>query len=204
MIISPDLVPLLRTNLGLVRGTLWRRLAWRRLPWTPCLCRSLESFKTEILHASLLLVVVAHAERVSVRTLGLELELGGLRDCHLVIGECGGSRVANTRSVAAILVYIELLLHGVVCPSVVCGEEIGSNLIDGLGIRVGRGSVEALIACVALPLVGMRVVRVQLGVGRVASSISHAKLALVRSCTVLFKREGLVRVGERARLKCWT
>jgi hypothetical protein len=47
-----------------------------------------------------------------------------------VIGERGGSRVANTRGVAAILVNIELLLHGVVCSRVVCGEEVGSNLID--------------------------------------------------------------------------
>jgi hypothetical protein len=37
-----------------------------------------------------------------------------------------------------------------------------------------------LVACVALPLVGMRVVRVQLGVGGVAGSISHAKLARVQ------------------------
>jgi hypothetical protein len=97
-----------------------------------------------------------------------------------VVGECSGSRVSNTRSATTILVYIELLLHGVVGPSVVCSEEVGGDLVNRFGVRVGRGSVEALIACIALPLVGMGVVGVQLGVGGVASSIRHVKTALVQ------------------------
>lgn len=142
------------------------------------MCRSLKSLETEVLHASRLLVVIPHAERVSAGPLGLKLQFGGLRDSHLVIGERGGSGVPNTRRVAAILMHVELLLHVVVGPGVVCGEEVGGDLVGQVGGRVRRGSVEALIACIALSLVGMGAVGIQLGVGGVARGVSHANLAL--------------------------
>jgi hypothetical protein len=81
------------------------------------------------LHASLLLMMVAHVERVTSRTLCLELQFCRLRHRHLVVGKGSSSRVANTRCVAAILVYIELLLHIVVGSGVVCGQEIRSDLV---------------------------------------------------------------------------
>lgn len=95
-----------------------------------------------------------------------------------MIGQRGGSSVSNAGSVAAILVHVELLLH-VVSSGVVCGKEVGGDLVCEIRVRIRGRTVEALIACVALPLVGMGVVRVQLGVGGVASSIGHVDLAMV-------------------------
>lgn len=95
-----------------------------------------------------------------------------------MIGKRGSSSVSNAGSVAAILVYVELLLH-VVSSSVVCSKEVGGDLVGEIRVCIWGRAVETLIACVALPLVGMSVVRVQLGVGEVASSVGHLDLAMV-------------------------
>ena len=74
-----------------------------------------QSLETKVLHARLLLAVVAHAEGAIARVLRLKLQFGSLGYRHLVVGEGGGSSVANTRRVgSAIVVYVELLLHVVV------------------------------------------------------------------------------------------
>lgn len=48
----------------------------------------------------------------------------------------------------------------------------------------------ALIACVALPLIGVKVVRIQLGVGRIAGSIGHGPWTVLES-------DGLVGILSR-------
>lgn len=129
VVVPPHLVPLFCANLGLVGGALWWRVAGCCLAWTARLCRGLESLEAEILHARLLLVVVAHAEGTVGRVLRLELELRRLRHRHLVVGKGSGSSVANTRRVGAIVVvHIELLLH-VVVGSVVRGQKRSRGLI---------------------------------------------------------------------------
>jgi hypothetical protein len=147
------------------------------LAGAPCLGCGLQSLQTEVLHAGLLLMVITHAERVAARALRLKLQLGRLRYSHLVVGKSGSSSVSHTRCIAAILVHVELLLHVVVGSGVVCGKEVCSDLVGQVRVGVGRGPVEALVASVALSLVSMGVVGVQLGVGRVASSIRHANVA---------------------------
>jgi hypothetical protein len=122
-------------------------------------------------------MVIAHAEGIPARALRLELQLGRLWYSHLVVGEGGSGSVSHTRRVAAILVHVELLLHVVVGPGVVCGKEVGSDLIGQIRVGVGCGSVETLVASIALSLVGMGVMGIQLGVGRIASRICHANVA---------------------------
>jgi hypothetical protein len=150
-------------------------------------------------------MVIAHAERVAARSLCLKLQLGWLRYSHLVVGEGGSSSVSHTRCIAAILVHVELLLHVVVGPGVVCGKEVCSDLVSQVRVGVGRGPVETLVASVALSLVSMGVVGVQLGVGRVASGIRHANLArlllwgleaVTSDCGFCVRKARFVQVGS--------
>ena len=145
------------------------------MTWAARLCCSLEGLEAEVLHARLLLVMVAHSKRAVTRVLGLELELGRLGHCHLVVGKGGGCGIAHTGRVgAAIVVHVKLLLH-VVVSGVVRGKERGSGLVGQVAVGVvGCGPVDALVARVALSLVGVDAgVGIQLAVCRVAGSIRH-------------------------------
>lgn len=104
-------------------GALWWRVAGCCLARPSRLCCSFQSLETEILHARLLLAMVAHAEGAVAGILRLELELGRLRHCHLVVGKGGGCGIAHTCRVGpAIVVHVELLVH-VVVGGVMRGEE---------------------------------------------------------------------------------
>lgn len=115
MIVPSDLVPFFCANLRLMSSALWRGVAGRCLAWAACLCSSFQSFKAEVLHARLLLMLVSHGEGPIPRALRLELQLGRLRHRHLVIGKGSGSGITNTSRIGAtVLVHVEVLLHIVV------------------------------------------------------------------------------------------
>ena len=155
VIIPPDLVPLIRADNRLMRRALGWRIAVSWLAGATCLCRSLQSFEAEVLHASLLLVV-SHVESiVSASGLGLKLELCRLGYCHLVIGQSCCSGVANAGGVAAAVVtrHVELL-KVVVGTGIVLSKMKGGILVGQIGIsHVGPSAAHALVARVTLTFV---------------------------------------------------
>lgn len=113
--------------------------------------------------------------------------------CHLVVGKGGGCGIAHTGRIgAAIVVHVKLLLH-VVVSGVVRGKERSGGLVGQVAVGVvWCGPVDALVARVALSLVGVdAVVGIQLAIGRVAGSIRHGYLT----------REGLEGVLEEGEVK---
>jgi hypothetical protein len=138
-----------------------------------CLCRSLQSFQTKVLHARLLLVV-AHVERaVTPCALCLELKLCRLWHSHLVICQSSCSCISYTRCVAAavLIAHVEVV-QVIVGTSVVCGKVESGVLICQIGVaHVGSSPAHALIACIALALMRVEVLA-QLGVS-VVGDVCH-------------------------------
>ena len=183
VVVPSNLVPLLGPYGRLVRSALWWRVACRGLARTTRLCGGFQGFEAKVY--GLLLMMIPHTKGSVSRALCLELQLRRLWHRHLVVGKRSRSRVAHARRVGtAIRMHIELLLH-VVVGSVVGSKKRGGGLV--VQAVVGRGPAEALVAHVALALVVgivgvirvavvVKHMRVQLGVGWIASGICHGVL----------------------------